>query len=188
VVIKSKALAVWGSGAVLVLGAGIVVGHHMADGAAPAKTTSTVASMPQGLPFPATPKDSRDKGNGGNGNGARSGTSGKALQVTHQVIGFPAPGASAPLRLMVTNRNSQAVKLISVQAEITAVRPLVPGSKCTTADFSVPAYDGPFETVAKNGGTSTLTLSLEMLATAFNQDGCKGASIDFTYSVSGDKA
>jgi hypothetical protein len=65
---------------------------------------------------------------------------------------------------------------------------------CSTADYAVTQYSGPYPLTVPGSGTASLSTlgvassaqpKVTMLNTATNQDGCKGATLALAYSGSG---
>jgi hypothetical protein len=107
------------------------------------------------------------------------------------------PGSTLPLNLSISNPNNKNLALSSLSVAITAINrtpaAVAVGLPCTAADYVVINYSGPYP-LSVPPGTRTLELlgvdwqkqpQISMLDTTLNQDGCKGATVQFAYSGSG---
>ncbi|QHK22308.1 hypothetical protein GU243_12555 [Pseudarthrobacter psychrotolerans] len=107
------------------------------------------------------------------------------------------PGSTLPLNLSISNPNNKTLALSSLSVAITAINrtpaAVAAGLPCTAADYVVTNYSGPYP-LSVPPGTRTLELlgvdwqkwpRISMLDTTLNQDGCKGATLQFAYSGSG---
>jgi hypothetical protein len=108
------------------------------------------------------------------------------------------PGVGGGLNLSLSNPNSAAVRVSAISVRFTDLRApnATPARPCTFADFEIVAYAGPAFTLTPN---ATRTLSqlrvpaaqwpqVRMRDTALNQDGCQGATVNFTYGAEGRSA
>lgn len=107
------------------------------------------------------------------------------------------PGASAGLDLQITNPNTKPLSLTNISvalAEVTRSADAVSRNlPCTVADYTLTQYSGPYPLTVPPGTSSLSGLGVApsglprvgMLETGTNQDGCKGATLQFTYSGSG---
>lgn len=178
----SKLLAFWGGGAMLLASAGTVVVLSAAAAAPISSGTVTTTSAGNG----------NGKGGGNNGNGAGNGGSGatppaKSLTVTHHVLGTLTLGQAATVRVTVTNPNSQAVVLTAVDGTVTDVHSLSDGTPaCTTSMFSVTDWTGS-TTIARNAST-TADLTVHLVESGTNQDACKNATYDFSFTATAHQA
>lgn len=122
-------------------------------------------------------------------------TSGKAFAVSGNLSGLLAPGVKLPLDLTMTNPNKKALSVTNLSVTIKSVTKAAGRSgTCTAADYSVTQYSGPYPLTLPGNGSATLSglgvassawPQIKMLDTAYNQDGCKGATLTFAYSGSG---
>ena len=88
-------------------------------------------------------------------------------------------------------QNSLSVSIASVTRTPAAI---AAGLACTPGDYAVSNYSGPYPLSVPVGTSSLQSLGVStslwprvtMLDTAWNQDGCKGATIQFTYSGAGE--
>ena len=124
-------------------------------------------------------------------------TSGKEFTIAGSAQTPLAPGVTAPLALALTNPNKKPIAVSNLTVTVTSVTrtpsAVAAGRACSTADYQVRQYGGPYPlTVA---GSSTLTLAqlgvaqsgwpaLTLLDRPVNQDGCKGATVSLAYSGS----
>ncbi|WP_307609024.1 hypothetical protein [Pseudarthrobacter sp. W1I19] len=107
------------------------------------------------------------------------------------------PGTSAGLDLQINNPNNKALSLANISVAVAGVtrsaNALSRNLPCTPADFRVTQYSGPYPVTAPTGSSSLSGLRIPpsawpqvaMLDTSANQDGCKGANLQLTYSGSG---
>ncbi|WP_323097002.1 hypothetical protein [Intrasporangium sp. YIM S08009] len=125
-------------------------------------------------------------------------TSGKAFTIAGTAQTPLAPGVTAPLALALTNPNKKPVAVTNLTVTVTSVTrtpsAVAASLACSTADYQVRQYGGPYPlTVA---GSSTMTLAqlgvaqsdwpaLTLLDRPVNQDGCKGATVTLAYAGSG---
>ena len=108
------------------------------------------------------------------------------------------PGATVPLNLSFTNPNTKSLALNSVSVSISSIArtpaAVAAGLPCTASDYSVTNYAGAYPLSVPAGASSlqsqgvppALWPRIAMLDTAQNQDGCKGATLQFTYSGAGE--
>lgn len=108
------------------------------------------------------------------------------------------PGSSASLDLKVNNPNNKALSLTNISVAVAGVSrtadAVAKNLPCTAADFAMTQYSGPYPLQVPAGSNKSLTAlgvapsalpQVAMLDTTFNQDGCKGATLQLTYSGSG---
>jgi hypothetical protein len=122
-------------------------------------------------------------------------TSGKAFTISGNVGGLLAPGVSRPVDLSLTNPNKKQLSVTNVTVTVHAVtRAASAVGPCSTADYAVTQYSGPYPLTVPGSGTASLSTlgvassalpKVTMLNTATNQDGCKGATLALAYSGSG---
>jgi hypothetical protein len=108
------------------------------------------------------------------------------------------PGATVPLNLSFSNSNDKSLALNSLSVSIASVTrtqaAIDAGLACTPGDYVVTNYSGPYPLSVPVGTSSLQSLGVStalwprvtMLDTTWNQDGCKGATIQFTYSGAGE--
>jgi hypothetical protein len=102
------------------------------------------------------------------------------------------PGTSRVLDLKIFNPNTKPLSLTNVSVALVGVNRTADAISrnlpCTLADYTVIQYRGPYPVLAPPGPSSLTGLGLPqigMLDTSTNQDGCKGASLQLSYSGSG---
>jgi hypothetical protein len=108
-----------------------------------------------------------------------------------------APGTSLPMDLGITNPNKKALALTNLSVSIKSVTrtadAIARDLQCSTGDYVVTQYSGPYPVAVEPGSTSLSGLRIDstqwpqfkMLDTPANQDGCKGATLELVYSGSG---
>lgn len=121
----------------------------------------------------------------------------KQFVLSGNVPGTLSPGTSAGLDLQINNPNSKALSLTNMSVAVAGVTrsadAVARNLTCTAADFTVAQYSGPYPLTVPAGTSSLSGLGLAssgwprvgMLDTSANQDGCKGATLQLTYSGSG---
>lgn len=122
----------------------------------------------------------------------------KQFTVSGNVPGTLSPGASAALDLQISNPNNKSLSLTNLSVAVAGVTrsagAVAKNLACTAADFIVTQYSGPYPiTVPPSTSSSLSTLRVAqsawprvgMLDSSKNQDGCKGATLQLTYSGSG---
>lgn len=108
------------------------------------------------------------------------------------------PGTSRGLDLTVSNPNNKALSLTNISVAVAGVTrtadAVARNLSCTAADFRVTQYSGPYPVSVPAGNNLPLTKlgvasnalpQVAMLDTSANQDGCKGATLQLSYSGSG---
>ncbi|WP_018760634.1 COG1470 family protein [Arthrobacter sp. 135MFCol5.1] len=121
----------------------------------------------------------------------------KQFTLSGNVPGTLSPGTSAALDLQISNPNNKSVSLTNLSVAIAGVTRSADATArnlaCTAADFALTQYSGPYPLMAPTGSSSLSGLRLAqsawprvgMLDSSRNQDGCKGATLQLTYSGSG---
>lgn len=121
----------------------------------------------------------------------------KQFVLSGNVPGTLSPGTSAGLDLQISNPNNKALSLTNMSVAVAGVTrsadAVARNLSCTAADFVVTQYSGPYPVSVPAGSSSLSGLRLApsvwprvgMLDTSANQDGCKGASLQLSYSGSG---
>lgn len=121
----------------------------------------------------------------------------KQFVLSGNVPGTLSPGTSAGLDLQINNPNSKALSLTNMSVAVAGVTrsadAVARNLTCSAADFTVTQYSGPYPLTVPAGASSLSGLRLApsvwprvgMLDTSTNQDGCKGATLQLTYSGSG---
>jgi hypothetical protein len=124
----------------------------------------------------------------------RAAKQGRSSRQTLAIVGNVSrglyPGARpTPIDLVIRNRYRHALRLTSVAVSIKAVRAprSTPELPCTTADFGVGGYRGSFKappgssTLLHDGVPIARWPTLRMVDRPYNQDGCKGATVELSY-------
>ncbi|BCW79766.1 hypothetical protein [Arthrobacter sp. NicSoilC5] len=121
----------------------------------------------------------------------------KQFGISGNVPGTLSPGTSAGLNLQISNPINKPLSLTNLSvavAGVTRSAAAVTGNlPCTPADFTVTQYSGPYPLAVPATGGSLQGLNVAqtawprvgMLDTSTNQDGCKGATLQLSYSGSG---
>lgn len=100
------------------------------------------------------------------------------------------PGISAALNLTITNPNVSPLNVTNLTVGVTGTDK----AGCGAANYSVTQFSGSYPIVVPAGATASLQdlgvpravwPKLTMLNLSVNQDACKGARIDLTYSGTG---
>jgi hypothetical protein len=116
----------------------------------------------------------------------------KGFVIEGNLTGDLSPGVSRPLQLTITNPNSKAILITSVQVSVNAgsTKAGCDGPTNTQVTQSNVSEANPLKVAAKGGkvtlpsGTVTAPQVL-MKNLPTNQDACKGASFTFTYNGNG---
>jgi hypothetical protein len=121
-------------------------------------------------------------------------TGGRPFTISGSVTGL-APGVARPLDLTLANPNNKALAISNLTVTVQSVTRVTSATlPCSTADYAVTQYSGPYPlSVPANGSASLSSLGVapalrpqvKMIDTATNQDGCKGATLTLAYSGSG---
>ena len=125
-----------------------------------------------------------------------SAPSGQPFTIGGNLFGTLAPGVPPkPLNLSLSNPNSKSLSITGLTVTIGAVTKAANvTATCTTSDYAVTQYAGPYPLTLAAGQTATLTQlgvpaasqpQLQMLDTKVSQDGCKGAALTLAYAGSG---
>jgi len=121
----------------------------------------------------------------------------KQFTLSGNVPGTLSPGTSAGLDLQISNPTGKSLSLTNLSAAIAGVTrsadAVAKNLPCSAADFAVTQYSGPYPLAVPNGSSSLSGLGVAqrawpqvgMLDSSTNQDGCKGATLQLTYSGSG---
>ncbi|MGZ0151928.1 COG1470 family protein [Kribbella sp. WER1] len=125
-------------------------------------------------------------------------SSGKAFGISGNLTGQLAPGVGRPLDLTLTNPNKKPISVTNLTVALSSVTrtpyAISHNQPCGLADYKVTQYAGTYPlTVPGNGSVALSGLGVPaaawprvaMLDTASNQDGCKGATVGFTFSGAG---
>ncbi|SDX58267.1 hypothetical protein SAMN04487917_1163 [Arthrobacter sp. yr096] len=117
--------------------------------------------------------------------------------VSGSLQGPLAPGLSLPLDLQISNPENKNITVTQLSASISNVvrtpAAVAAGLPCSSADYNVTQFTGSYPIDIKPGSTSLSALGLPQLAwprismldTLQLQDGCKGATLELTFSGTG---
>jgi hypothetical protein len=127
---------------------------------------------------------------GGTGTGSASTGDTVAVEVLQDssVTGLYPGGPAGDLSGTIKNDNAHPVTVAEITAVVSDVTmdsgadPLLPD--CTTADFEIGGTSGPY-VVDEDDTTAWSGLTVKMLDNGLNQDNCKNASIEITYTANG---
>lgn len=126
---------------------------------------------------------------GGTGTGAGAAGTTQNLVVNQTTVVSSLHPGIAPVALAgtFTNPNPYPVQIAGVTAAVTAVTEAVGASgpnPCTTADFQTGGSFGLYTVPAGPGTAGAWSgLTVTMKDTATNQDRCKDATIEITYTI-----
>lgn len=121
----------------------------------------------------------------------------RQFTLSGNLSGLLAPGTSLPLDLQISNPNSKALSLTNISVSIASVtrtaEAISRGLPCGAADYTVTQFGGPYPFTIPPGNSSFSGLGIAssswprigMIDAHANQDGCKGATLQLTYSGSG---
>lgn len=120
-------------------------------------------------------------------------TSGKPFTISGNLSGQLAPGLSRPLDLTLTNPNKKPISVTNLTVALSTVTRTAYATShnqpCGPADYKITQYAGTYPLTVAGGASTALppgsAPQVTMLDTATNQDGCKGATLTFTYSGAG---
>jgi len=125
----------------------------------------------------------------------------RSFQIQGEAVGELSPGVSVPVDVRVTNPESSAMSLKSLETSVDAVNApgAVPGLPCSVADFHVSQLEisEPLD-VPASSTTSLGALGIpesewpriHMLRSSTNQDGCRRATLELGFvgtSTGGDQ-
>lgn len=121
----------------------------------------------------------------------------KQFTLSGNLPGSLSPGASASLDLQINNPTGKPLSVSNLSVAIAGVTrtadAVARNLACTAADFTVTQYSGPYPLAVPAGSSSLSQLKVTesawprvaMVNASTNQDGCKGATLQLTYSGSG---
>lgn len=121
----------------------------------------------------------------------------KQFTLSGNLSGLLAPGASLPLDLQISNPSTKPLSLNNISVSIAGVTQTADAISrslpCGVADYTVTQYGGPYPFTVPSGNSSLSGLGIAsptwprigMIDAHTNQDGCKGATLQLTYSGSG---
>lgn len=189
------AVAAWVTSAAAVVSAA-TAGVYALAATSNSTSTGTATAAAAKTPTPTPTPNGNSQGNNGNGvgNGGSTGTqaSNHPIVVTGQVIGAPAPGRTGTLNVKVDNSKNQAIlvrSIIATVTSVTAVTPLpAPGKPaCDKSWYSIAPFNGSFPIGAGATGVVPLTITFDDKP-GINQDNCKSATFNFSYTATADQA
>ncbi|MGR0162266.1 COG1470 family protein [Paenarthrobacter nitroguajacolicus] len=117
--------------------------------------------------------------------------------VSGSLTGALAPGLSLPIDLQISNPENKAIAVTNLSVTISQVvrtpAAVAAGLPCSAADYSITQFTGTYPITAQPGSSSLSALGvppgswprISMLDTLLLQDGCKGATLELTYSGTG---
>jgi hypothetical protein len=126
------------------------------------------------------------QGGGGTGTAAVDTTSAITVNQTSTVTGLYPGGPAATLSGNFNNPNASAVTISSITAVVSSIsNGSSDASKpaCTPADFSIGGSVGTITVPSGIGVGSWTGLTIQLLNTAANQDNCKGATANISYTA-----
>jgi len=125
-------------------------------------------------------------------------TTGRSFAISGNLEGLLAPGRTLPLQLSLTNPNKKSLSVTNLSVTLQSVTrtksAIGHGQPCTIGDYAVSQYSGGYPLVIPGSTTMNLTQlgvssgqrpQIQFLNTSVNQDGCKGATLQLSYSGSG---
>jgi len=124
-------------------------------------------------------------------------TTGSPFTISGTLSGLLAPGISRPLDLTLSNPNKKSLSVtnltVTVQSVMRTSYAVAHSLPCTSADYAVTQYSGPYPLTVPGSGSASLSSlgvsssapKIKMLDTTTNQDGCKSATLTLAYSGSG---
>ncbi|MFI2566625.1 hypothetical protein [Paenarthrobacter sp. NPDC018779] len=121
----------------------------------------------------------------------------RTFGVSASLSGALAPGVSLPLDLQISNPERKSIAVTNLAVAIGQVvrtpAAVAAGLPCSAADYSITQYTGAYPLAVQPGPSSLSGLGvaetgwprITMLDTPLLQDGCKGATLQLTYSGTG---
>ncbi|BCW60840.1 MULTISPECIES: hypothetical protein [Micrococcaceae] len=121
----------------------------------------------------------------------------RSFDVSGSVNGLLAPGVTRSVDLLISNPNNKAIAVTNLTVAISQVVRTAAATAanlpCTTADYTLTQYAGTYPLTVVPGDRTLSSLGvaepkrpqITMLDTSRNQDGCKGATIQLTYTGTG---
>ncbi|MEQ4564609.1 hypothetical protein [Paenarthrobacter sp. CAP02] len=121
----------------------------------------------------------------------------RTFGVTGTVNGLLAPGVSRAVDLQISNPQNKSIAVTNLSMEISQVvrtsAAVAANLPCTAADYQVTQYSGAYSLTVEPGTRSLSGLGvaqakwpqIKMLDTNKLQDGCKGATLQLTYTGTG---
>ncbi|MDQ0029205.1 COG1470 family protein [Arthrobacter bambusae] len=117
--------------------------------------------------------------------------------ISGDPTGFLAPGNAVPINLQLTNPGNSSLNVTGLTVSITGItrtaQAVANNRPCNPSDYAVTQFSGSYP-ISAPPGNSSLSGSgipaarwpqIRMLDTSLNQDGCKGATLQLSYSGTG---
>ena len=126
------------------------------------------------------------QGGTGSGTATAGTTSTITVNQTSTVSGLYPGGPAATLSGNFDNPNASAVTISSITAVVSSISGGAGDAAkpaCTTADFSIGGSVGTTAIPSGSGTGSWTGLTIQLLNTAANQDNCKGATANISYTA-----
>lgn len=117
--------------------------------------------------------------------------------ISGDVSGLLAPGTAIPINLQLTNPGNSSLNVTGLTVAVTGVtrtaQAVANNRPCNSSDYSVTQFSGSYPISAPPGNSSlsgnaipaSRWPQIRMLDTSLNQDGCKGATLQLSYSGTG---
>lgn len=125
-------------------------------------------------------------------------TSSSPFTISGNLIGpsnLLAPGKKLPLDLVLNNPNKKSLSVTNLSVTVLGITQASGnGQPCLKGDYVVTQYSGPYPLVVPGSSSTTLSAlavpstqwpQITFRNTSINQDGCKGATLNLSYSGSG---
>ncbi|MFE4198681.1 hypothetical protein ACFRJ9_22765 [Paenarthrobacter sp. NPDC056912] len=121
----------------------------------------------------------------------------RSFAISGSLTGPLSPGVSQPLDLQISNPEGKSLAVTNLSVSIAQVvrtaAAVAAGLPCSGADYSISQHSGNYPITVPPGASSLSTLGVPqtgwprvtMLDTLQLQDGCKGATIELTFSGTG---
>ncbi|MBT2513139.1 hypothetical protein [Arthrobacter sp. ISL-30] len=121
----------------------------------------------------------------------------RQFAISGSVYGLLAPGIARPLDLQISNPSGKTITVSNLTVALTQVvrtpAAVAANLPCTASDYSISQFSGTYPLTVPAGNTSLSALGIaqakwpqiRMLDTPLLQDGCKGATLQLTYSGTG---
>lgn len=121
----------------------------------------------------------------------------RTFGVTGSLSGLLAPGVSQAVELQISNPENKSIAITNLTVAIAQVvrtpAAVAANLPCSSADYQVTQYTGSYPLTAPSGPSTLTSLHVleskwprvRMLDTLQLQDGCKGATLQLTYSGTG---
>jgi hypothetical protein len=108
-----------------------------------------------------------------------------------------APGSAVPINLQLTNPGNSSLNVTGLTVSVTGItrtaQAVANNRPCNPSDYTVVQFSGTYP-ISAPPGNSSLSGSgipaaqwpqIKMLNSSLNQDGCKGATLQLSYSGTG---